>query len=208
MTPKAVVFDLGKVLVDFDYGIAVRAISAKGTRLVTEIARFLTTSPLLLQYETGLLSNRQFYQEICAATGFNGEFEEFGVCFGDIFTPIEPMVRLHATLHEHDIPTFIFSNTNDLAVTHIRKRFPFFSQFSGYIFSYEHQSMKPDAKLYQVVEQQAGRKGPEILYLDDRLENVEAGGARGWQVILHEAPEKSLHQIAKLWLPVPSDSKL
>ena len=55
------------------------------------------------------------------------------------------MIQLHAALRQQGIPTYIFSNTNELAVSHIRRTFPFFANFDGYILSYEHGAMKPDA---------------------------------------------------------------
>jgi HAD superfamily hydrolase (TIGR01509 family) len=110
------------------------------------------------------------------------------------------MVEIHAQLRAKGIPTYIFSNTNDLAVEHIRRNFPFFSNFDGYVLSYEQGAMKPDDKIYQAVEKMTGHDGPRILYLDDRLENVEAGVKRGWQVILQEAPEQSIARIKELGL--------
>jgi len=198
--PKIVVFDLGKVLLDFDYSIAARRIAARGKMLAEEVKRFIDHSPLLFRYETGLVTKQQFFDEICAMSGFCGELEEFGGFFSDIFVPIEPMVALQAELRAGGIPTYIFSNTNDLAVSHIRHRFPFFSNFDDYILSYEHGAMKPDARLYQVVEQRSNRQGAEILYLDDRAENIAAGAARGWQVILQESPDISRAAIDKLGL--------
>ena len=189
---EAVVFDLGKVLVDFDYRIAARRVAARCALTAGELFRFMVQTPLIVRYETGLITGAEFYREISAATGYKGSMEEFGGFFGDIFTPIEPMIRLHAELRTRGMPTYVFSNTNDLAVLHIRRNFPFFEHFDGYVFSYEHRSMKPDAKLYEVVERVSGRRGGEILYIDDRLENVEAGAARGWQTILQEEPEALL----------------
>jgi HAD superfamily hydrolase (TIGR01509 family) len=200
LKPHAVVFDLGKVLLDFDYGIAAAKIAARGKWASEKVNHFISQSPLLFRYETGLMTRQEFYQEICGATGYGGDAEEFGGYFSDIFTPIEPMVRMQAELRELGLPTYIFSNTNDLAISHIRRNFPFFSNFDGYILSYEHGSMKPDAKLYEVVERQSGKRGPEIVYLDDRIENIEAGLSRGWHSILHETPEKSRAAINKLGL--------
>jgi 2-haloacid dehalogenase len=60
--------------------------------------------------------------------------------------------------------------------------------------------MKPEAKIYEALEKMSGCRGPEVLYLDDRPENVEAGAARGWQVILQETPEKTRAAIEKLGL--------
>jgi len=198
--PSVVVFDLGKVLVDFDYSIAARKIASRGKMLAEKIHEFIALSPLLFKYETGLITREQFFSAVCQATGYRGDIEEFGGFFADIFTPITPMVALQESLRKGQIPTYIFSNTNDLAITHIRQNFPFFSNFDGYILSYEVGSMKPDTKVYEALEKMAGKRGPDILYLDDRLENVEAGAARGWQVILQETPEKTLAAIQKFGL--------
>lgn len=199
-TPKAVVFDLGKVLMDFDYGTIVRRMLPRVRMTGPEIVQFLSQSPLFTQYETGTLTTQQFFDEICRLTGFRGSLAEFGECFADIFVEIEPMVRLQATLRRGGLPTYIFSNTNELHAEHVRRNFSFFGNFDGYVLSYEHGAMKPDARLYEVVERQTGRRGAELLYLDDRPENIAAGAARGWQVILQEAPEKSWAAVQKLGL--------
>ena len=188
---QAVVFDLGKVLVDFDYSIAGRRIAARGKMSAGEVQRFIDHSPLLFRFETGQTSQEQFFAEVQSATGFDGTLAEFTGFFADIFTPIQPMLNLHAALRQRHVPTYIFSNTNELAVGHIRKHFPFFSQFNGYICSYQHGAMKPDVKLYEVVERTSRLGGSELLYFDDRAENVAAGAARGWQAVLHESAEKS-----------------
>ena len=190
-TPSIVVFDLGKVLVDFDYSIAARKVAAHSARAVEHLRSFLESSPLLVQYETGRLTRGEFFAEICQATGFQGTLAEFGEFFADIFTAIPPMIELHAGLRRRGVPTYIFSNTNDLAVEHIRRNFPFFRNFDGYIFSYEVGAMKPDPKIYEALEKLTGRRGVEILYIDDRPENVAGGAARGWQTILHETPEET-----------------
>jgi glucose-1-phosphatase len=197
---KAVVFDLGKVLLEFDYRIALRKIALRCRLALPELIHFVTHDPLLLRYETGLLTSEQFYKEICAVAGFEGSREEFSDLFGDIFSPIEPMIRLHAAVRKRGLATYIFSNTNEMAIRHIRERYQFFGGFDGYVYSYEHRVMKPAAGLYEVVERLSGRRGREILYLDDRPENVAAGAIRGWQTILHTTPENSQAEVAGLGL--------
>ena len=199
-TVKAVVFDLGKVLVDFDYGIAGRRLAARASMAAAELGQFLVHVPLIVEYETGMLTSQQFYERVRAGSGFLGDLEEFAASFADIFTPIKPMVQLNAELRARGFPTYIFSNTNELAVHFIGRNFPFFNDFTDYILSYEHGSMKPDSRLYEVVEERSGRERGEILYLDDRPENIAAGAARGWQVILQESPEKTRAAIEQLGL--------
>ncbi len=200
MKPEIVVFDLGKVLVDFDYSIAVSRIAARSRLTPPEVERFFFHSPLLVDYESGRLTRQEFFEQSRQATGFSGQLQEFGEFFADIFTEIAPMIELHAESRRRGFKTFIFSNTNDLAVEHIDRHFPFFRDFDGYIYSYEVGAMKPEGKIYESLEKLAGRRGPEIIYLDDRPENVAAGAARGWRAILHEAPEKSRAAVKKfLW---------
>jgi HAD superfamily hydrolase (TIGR01509 family) len=193
----AVVFDLGKVLVDFDYNIAATRIAAASKLSPPEVQEFLDHSPLLYRYETGLLNKQQFHGEICQRTGFTGDLEEFSRIFADIFSPMDEMIALHARLRKQGIPTFIFSNTNDIAIDQIRTHFPFFHEFDDYILSYEHGAMKPNPKLYEVVEKVSGRSGAQLVYLDDRLENVEAGIARGWHGIHHQDPPRSIAALRK-----------
>jgi FMN phosphatase YigB (HAD superfamily) len=190
MTP-IVVFDLGKVLVDFDYSIAAKKVAARSTKRIENLHDVLGGSPVLLQLESGLITRAQFFSEIQKLTGFSGTADEFSGYFADIFFPMPPMIELHAALREKKIPTYIFSNTNDIAVEHIRRNFPFFGHFDGYILSYEVGSMKPKAKIYEALEKMSGRHGAGIFYIDDRLENVEAGAARGWQIVLHETFKKT-----------------
>ena len=190
MSP-VIVFDLGKVLVDFDYSIAARRIAARCTKPPENLHAFLGASPLLVQYETGALTRQDFFEAMRQATGFQGEVPEFGEFFADIFTAIPLMIELHASLRARGLKTYIFSNTNDLAIEHIRRNFPFFKNFDGYILSYEVKAMKPDAPIYEALEKMAGKRGNEIIYIDDRAENIAAGEARGWRTILHEAPEKT-----------------
>jgi FMN phosphatase YigB (HAD superfamily) len=196
--PSIVVFDLGKVLVDFDYSIAGRRLAAKSKLPAAEVQKFLDQTPLLFRYETGLMTRRDFYETVKQHTGYAGSIEEFSGYFGDIFTEIPEMIALHAEVRRNGFPTFIFSNTNDLAVEHIRRAFPFFANFDGYIFSHEVGAMKPAAKIYDALERLTGKRGAEIVYLDDRLENIEAGAARGWQTVLQTSPKTSRQALEKL----------
>jgi len=199
-SPAIVVFDLGKVLVDFDYSIAGRRIAAQSRLTPAEVQEYLDHSPLLYRYETGLMTRQEFFEAVRAHTGFRGDLETFGNFFADIFSEMPAMTALHAALRRKGIPTYIFSNTNDLAIEHIRRAFPFFANFDGYILSYEIGAMKPAAKIYEELEKMSGCRGAEIVYLDDRQENIAAGAARGWQTILQTEPAKSQSALETLGL--------
>ena len=48
------------------------------------------------------------------------------------------------------------------------------------------------------MEAMSGRRGADLIYIDDRLENIEAGAARGWRAILHQTPEQTRAAITSL----------
>jgi FMN phosphatase YigB (HAD superfamily) len=193
----AIIFDLGKVLVDFDYSIAALKIAARSTKKIPDLKHFLGSSPILARYESGLLTREQFFAEMRQITGFTGDVDEFAGDFADIFIPIPQMIALHGELRQCGFQTYIFSNTNDIAIGHVRQNFSFFRHFDGYVFSYEVKSMKPQPEIYEAMEKTSGRRGADLIYIDDRPENIETGNARGWRTILHETPEKTRAALLK-----------
>ncbi len=200
--PSVVAFDLGKVLLDFDYEIAARKIASRGTVTPAQARQVMEHSPLITRFESGLMTDEQFAVEVCTACGFSGTVDDFYAAFADIFWEIKPMTAVQAALRAKGVPTYIFSNTNGIAIGHIRRRFPFFAHFDGYVLSYQQGATKPDPKIYAALERMTGRTGQAILYLDDRAENVQAGLDRGWRALLHETPEKTIPALRQLGLPL------
>ena len=196
--PSAIIFDLGKVLVDFDYSRAGRRIAASSSASAEQVREFIDHSPLLERYETGRISTSEFFEAVRTATGYGGTVEEFAAAFGDIFSPLEEMIEFHALLRRRGFPTYILSNTNELAIRHIRTNFPFFAEFDGYIFSHEIGVMKPHAEIYEAVEHLTGKRGAELLFIDDRLDNVTAAATRGWHAVHHEAAAQTRFYLERL----------
>jgi len=146
---------------------------------------------VLARFENGDLTREQCFAGMRQITGFTGDIQEFVSDFADIFVPIPAMIELHEELRQRGFQTYIFSNTNDIAIEHVRQNFPFFKDFDGYVFSYEVGAMKPDLRIYEAMEKLCGKRGDDIVYIDDRPENIATGNMRGWKSILHETPEKT-----------------
>ena len=191
MRAEAVIFDLGNVLLSFDYSIAISKMLSLSRISEQELHALINQSPLLYQFETGLIDSNQFFDEVRKGCGFSGDFEEFSEQFGNIFSPIEPMLQIERALAGQGVRRYIFSNTNELAISHIRRHFPFFGNFDGYFLSYEHRMMKPNPRLYSLIESILKLRGPEILYIDDREENLVPAADLSWRVIHHSEPAKT-----------------
>jgi len=177
---------------------AVRGLMKHCSVSESELHAGINQSPLLLQYEAGEMSTADFFTAVKSATSFRGELNDFRNIFGDIFSEIPEMIALNDRLRAGGHRTYIFSNTNELAVNFIRNRFPFFADFDGYILSYEQRCMKPDSRIYEVVEEITRNKGDRIIYIDDREENVVSGAARGWHAIQHQEVRTTVSTLESL----------
>ena len=195
--PNVVVFDLGKVLVDFDYSIAIRRFAERSEAGMEQIKR-VVDSPIQVEFESGKITTNEFFAAVRDGVGFRGDRAEFVSIFADIFSPMETMIAFFERLKSLGIPTCVFSNTNEIANGHIRERFLFYSRFDQYVLSFEEGAMKPDEQIYDVVEQRTGESGAGILYIDDRPENIETGRGRGWQTILQDGEAASVARAESL----------
>src|SRR3972149_4440721 len=74
MQPKFLYFDLGKVLVDFSVEQMYRQIGAAAGVSADEARVAVFGGGLMRQHEYGRLSERQFYEAFCAATGARPDY--------------------------------------------------------------------------------------------------------------------------------------
>ena len=132
-----VAFDIGKVLLDFDYGILIAKLAPRTQWDKGVLDAYLNQSPLLAEYESGRLTSSEFFTRIQSETKFNGTESEFAGLFKNIFTPIEAVINMHRQLVESGVPTYTFSNTNEMAVRHISRSYEFWPRFTGHILSHE-----------------------------------------------------------------------
>ncbi|MBP7217010.1 MAG: hypothetical protein KBA46_06990, partial [Candidatus Omnitrophica bacterium] len=82
---KALVFDLGRVLIDFDHMIAARKIARSPGVPAEQIYQFFFDSPLTGLFEEGAISAHDFFHEVKVQLDLNLEFEEFIAIWNDIF---------------------------------------------------------------------------------------------------------------------------
>jgi len=83
-----------------------------------------------------------------------------------------------------NIRIIFFSDTSPIHINHIYRNLSFAHLISGGIFSFDVGVRKPNNKMYEIYEQKYGKP---ILYLDDKLENINAGKKAGWNSILFKS---------------------
>lgn len=96
------------------------------------------------------------------------------------------------------IATACYSNTNPVHWRHARAQYPFFAHFRDCMASHEVGLAKPDARVFDYVQQRLGAGPAGCLLIDDRERNVAAARAAGWQAVRFESAHRLADQLASL----------
>jgi putative hydrolase of the HAD superfamily len=173
-------FDLGNVLLTFDYEAACRRISDLAGVGLPQVKEIIFNSDLEIRHERGEITTREFYEAFCERSGARPDYEQMLQVFCNIFelnVPVAPIVgQLRAVGHRLGI----LSNTSPAHWEFIADgRFTLIrSFFDVHVLSYEVGAMKPEAEIYRAAEELAGEPAQSIFFVDDRAANV--AGARDY----------------------------
>jgi putative hydrolase of the HAD superfamily len=177
-----IVFDLGKVLVNFSYQQFLPLLRQRGATFkdIDEFAEQVG----LIEYELGRISTSEFLQGINALLSAPLPEAELRQHWCGIFTPIPQMLDLVRQLRSQ-LQVYLLSNTGEIHWQYLCDRFNLKELFTDAFGSFEVGHMKPAPEIYRLAEQRFGFKAEEVVFIDDRAENVAGAQACGWQGILH-----------------------
>ncbi|GAB4241415.1 MAG: HAD family phosphatase [Candidatus Methylacidiphilales bacterium] len=193
MRISTIIFDLGKVLIDFDYSIALHRVAQRSELTRDEIDELAYRDhSRLVEYERGLLTTEAFFEAQREAFRFTGSAGELQEIWCDIFAPIEAHIRMARCLAEF-YPLGLMSNISEAHVAFLEQRHDFFSIFREKIYSCRVGSVKPDREIYYHALERLGADRFETLFIDDLEANVMEASRMGWQTI-HLRPDVSLQQ--------------
>lgn len=98
-------------------------------------------------------------------------------------------VHLMKALQAKGVPVFSLTNfgiqSYDYAATH----YPFLRDFDRDFISGHMKVTKPSPRIYEMVEEGSGLSGSDLIFADDRPDNIAAAQARGWHTHLFEGPQ-------------------
>jgi putative hydrolase of the HAD superfamily len=122
-----------------------------------------------------------------------------------ITRPNQGAVEWAELLHHEGFPLTLLSNMPLELSRHLTKSFPSLSTFEHLIYSCDYRSIKPEPALYRNCLELLKAAPQDILYLDDRAENVEAAAGLGMNSVLFDTVEKTASRVeSRFDIPVPS----
>jgi glucose-1-phosphatase len=186
MPSPALLFDIGNVLVRFDFTVAAQRLAALAETTAEEVLELL--SPFKDDLECGRISDADFIAQSMARIAFRGTREEFIRIWGDIFTENAPMTTVVEQLAaEH--PLYLLSNTSGLHKEWLMANFPLFRHFTGGIFSHEACCVKPHEPIFRAAMESFDLDASRTLYIDDLADNIATGQRLGF-VCHHYHPDR------------------
>ena len=181
---KCIIFDLGRVLVPFDFNRAWVWMESRSGLPMAEIRRRVDEAGLFLPFESGTISPEEFVARMGDVLGIQFGADEFAAIWNSIFLPetlvSEGLIERLAGAYR----LVLLSNTNAIHFRFLHDTYPLLRHFHQYVLSYEAGVMKPAAGIYQKAIDAAGCLPGECLFFDDIPENVEGAEVVGINAVL------------------------
>jgi putative hydrolase of the HAD superfamily len=189
----ALLFDLGRVVLDIDFGKAIACWAAHAGCEAPEIAGRFAPDNALKQYESGKIGDAAYFAGLRAQLGIGISDVQLLEGWNAIFVGEIPGIAPLLAQASKRLPLYALSNTNPPHIAHFSKTYgDVLRHFRELYLSSTIGLLKPDAAAYDHVVEAIGVPASRILFFDDLAENVEGARARG----LHAVQVKSSDDVA------------
>jgi HAD superfamily hydrolase (TIGR01509 family) len=185
---EALLFDLGKVFIDFDFELGMRLFAARTSLSREEFERVIWDKGWIRRYERGEISTAEYHGHLCENGGLCMALEEFEQAWSAVFLPDLILPEQLLLDLKQRYPLILVSNTNEAHVAFISKQYPVLGHFGHRIFSHEVGSLKPDSRIYEEAIRVSGKAPESLFFTDDREENIEAALQLGIRAHLFRSP--------------------
>lgn len=181
---KAVIFDLGRVLVHYDHQQTIAATAALSNAPVDTLHALLRTNT----HATGIgdLDAEALHALICHHFDVMIDFDAFITAFGAGIGRDEEALAYALSLQQRpDTTVAVMSNTNAAHVLWLDEHLPELREFDLVMMSNEVGLLKPDPAIFEMALELLAVTPQQAIFIDDMVENVEAARALGIAGIVH-----------------------
>ncbi|MFA5361664.1 MAG: HAD family phosphatase [Candidatus Omnitrophota bacterium] len=189
---QGIIFDLGRVLVDFDHGIAARKLSGVMHKTPQEVYDLFFSSGLTQLFEAGKLSPEEFFLKIKEALGLCMEYDDFLPVWNGIFFLSDENKALYGLVKglRKRYKVLLLSNINVLHYNYLKEHFPVFDVFHAVVTSFETGVIKPDPRIYRKALEVLAMPAQTVFYTDDRPELIEGALSLGIKGFVYRGVEQ------------------
>lgn len=180
---SAVVFDLGQVLLRFDYKYFVEKVNRHKAEIGDHFLELYKNNyEVHRDFEKGLISEKYFISRMLEYLDHTIDEETFCKYWSDIFSFNDDVIALLPELKKN-YKLYLISNTNSIHKKYGYQNYEFLNLFDKLILSHEIKFIKPEKEIYLAVQKVSGFPSEEHIFIDDILEYVNAAKSLGWDGI-------------------------
>jgi putative hydrolase of the HAD superfamily len=192
---RTVIFDLGRVIVPFDFGRAYDRMSARSGLPEAEIRERIRATGLVPRLESGQIEAEPFVEQLCAALGCPLSFDEFRGIWFSIFSAetLIPESLLESLKGRYRL--LLLSNTNSIHYEMVERAYPHLRHFDHHVLSYKVGAMKPDEAIYREALRHAQAGAAECFFTDDIPEYVEGARRMGIDAVQFHSHEQIVREL-------------
>jgi putative hydrolase of the HAD superfamily len=182
---RALLFDLGGVVLDIDFDRVMRAWAAAARCEPAAVRGRFSFDGAYERHERGELDAAGYFASLRGSTGLRLSDADFTAGWNDLYIGVIPEMPAMLAAAARRFPLYAFTNSN---ATHQREWSTRFARelavFRSVFVSSELGLRKPDPAAFAAVAGKAGFTPPEILFFDDSAENVAGARSAGMQAVL------------------------
>ena len=176
---EAVIFDLGRVIVDVDvHRLAGLVFSDMSQADVERLIIAVMGDELMVGFNTGKVGPWEFYEGLTERFGLAIGFEEFKTLWCGVFSPIAGMEEIIRQL-DGTCRLGLLSDTDPLHWGYLHSAYPVLSLFERPTLSFEVGVVKPDPAIFLAAAKNVDTPVERCLYIDDLAANVRGAVAVG-----------------------------
>ena len=188
---KAIIFDMGGVLVDLDLEACKNAYKELGFHEIDQVLDPCHQKGIIGDLEEGAISAQEYRDYIKNASNPGVTDEQVDLALSKILVGIAPYKAQMLRRLSADYDIYMLSNNNPIALKYSRAMFEEagFSMdrdFKKCYISYEMKALKPSEKFYKAVMADIGLPASEMLFIDDSQKNVDGSIAAGLPAVYYE----------------------
>ncbi len=187
---KCVIFDLGGVIVPFDFKRGYAKMEKLCPYPAAEIPQRLRTTDLVTRFETGHIEPVAFVAELSRILDLKITYPEFCDLWTSIFLPetLIPESLLERVRARRRL--LLLSNTNHIHYSMLERTYPLLAHFDDRVLSYRVGAAKPSEQIYREAIARAGCKPEECFFTDDVEAYVEGARRVGIDAVRFESAEQ------------------
>jgi len=185
---KAIIFDLGGVILNIDYDLTIKEFEKIGVQNSTSYYSKSEQKKLFDDLETGKISEKEFIKTVKLKTK-NARDDQIKHAWNKMLLnlPLERLLFVKSIMCKYQ--TFLLSNTNSIHISYFKNSLAktewilFKSCFNKIYFSYKIGMRKPSIKIFEYVLKENHLQPENVLFVDDSIQHVNAAKTIG--IITH-----------------------